>query len=58
MSGFAPAGHFDGVIDFDKTIRDPQDAATIRAEAQSDYLHPNEVGYQMMGKSIDLSLFK
>ena len=52
------SGHFDAVIDFDKAIRDPQDAATILAEAQSDYLHPNELGYQMMGKAIDLSLFK
>ncbi len=52
------SGHFDAVIDFDKTIRDPQDAATILAEAQSDYLHPNELGYQMMGKAVDLSLFK
>ena len=52
------SGHFDAVFDFDKTIRDPQDIATILAEAQSDYLHPNERGYQMMGKSVDLSLFK
>ena len=52
------SGHFDAVIDFDKTIRDPQDLATILSEAQSDYLHPNERGYQMMGKSVDLSLFK
>jgi lysophospholipase L1-like esterase len=52
------SGHFDGLIDFDKTIRDPNDPATILAEAQSDYLHPNELGYQMMGKAVDLSLFK
>jgi lysophospholipase L1-like esterase len=52
------SGHFDGVIDFDKAIRDPNDPATILAEAQSDYLHPNELGYQMMGKAVDLSLFK
>jgi lysophospholipase L1-like esterase len=52
------SGHFDAVIDFDKTIRDPQDGATILAEAQSDYLHPNELGYQMMGKAVDISLFK
>ncbi len=52
------SGHFDAVIDFDKTIRDPQDTATMQAEAQSDYLHPNELGYQMMGKTPELSLFK
>jgi lysophospholipase L1-like esterase len=49
---------FDAVIDFDKAIRDSQDAATILAEAQSDYLHPNELGYQIMGKAVNLSLFK
>jgi lysophospholipase L1-like esterase len=52
------SGHFDAVIDFDKAIRDPNDPATILASAQSDYLHPNELGYQMMGKAVDLSLFK
>jgi lysophospholipase L1-like esterase len=52
------SGHFDAVIDFDKAIRDPNDPATILAEAQSDYLHPNELGYQMMGKAVDLSLFR
>lgn len=51
-------GHFDAVIDFDKALRDSQDAATLLADAQSDYLHPNELGYQMMGKAVDLSLFK
>jgi lysophospholipase L1-like esterase len=52
------SGHFDAVIDFDKITRDPQDIATLRADLQSDYLHLNELGYQIMGKSIDLSLFK
>jgi lysophospholipase L1-like esterase len=52
------SGHFDAVIDFDKAIRDPQDVATIREEAQADYLHPNELGYKIMGHSVDLSLFK
>ena len=52
------SGRFDAVIDFDKAIRDPQDPATMLAEAQSDYLHPNELGYQMMGEAVDLSLFQ
>ena len=52
------SGKFDAVIDFDKIIRDPQDIATMRAEAQSDYLHPNELGFEMMGKAIDVSLFR
>ena len=53
------SGRFDAIIDFDKAIRDPNDTLSILPEAQSgDYLHPNELGYQMMGKAIDLSLFE
>ncbi|MGE4586076.1 MAG: SGNH/GDSL hydrolase family protein [Mangrovibacterium sp.] len=52
-------GHFDAVIDFDQAIRDPDDPLSILPEAQSgDYLHPNELGYRMMGHAIDLSLFE
>jgi len=53
------SGHFDAVIDFDKTIQNPKEPLTILPKAQSgDYLHPNELGYQMMGEAIDLSLFE
>ncbi len=53
------SGRFDAVVDFDKAIRNPEDNLTIFPEYQSgDYLHPNETGYIMMGKSIDLSLFE
>jgi len=53
------SGRFDAVIDFDKTVRNPADIITLLPEAQTgDYLHPNEAGYQMMGESIDLNLFK
>jgi len=53
------SGHFDAVIDFDKMVRDPADIATLTTTAQSgDYLHPNELGYVMMGGGIDLGLFK
>jgi lysophospholipase L1-like esterase len=55
------SGHFDAVIDFDKVMRDPNDTATLLTEAQSganDYLHPNELGYKMMGEAVDISLFK
>ena len=51
------SGHFDAVIDFDKAIVNPD--GTILPDAQSgDYLHPNELGYQMMGDAVDLLLFK
>ncbi|MDT0687848.1 SGNH/GDSL hydrolase family protein [Autumnicola psychrophila] len=53
------SGRFDAVIDFDKAIRNPQDTLVILSEAHSgDYLHPNELGYEIMGKAIDLSLFE
>jgi len=50
---------FDAFIDFDKAIRDPQDTLVMKPDAQSgDYLHPNERGYEIMGRAIDLSLFQ
>jgi lysophospholipase L1-like esterase len=55
------SGHFDAVIDFDKVMRDPKDPAALLTEAQAganDYLHPNELGYRMMGDAIDRTLFK
>jgi lysophospholipase L1-like esterase len=55
------SGHFDAVIDFDKIMRDPNNADTLLTEAQSganDYLHPNEFGYKMMGEAVDLKLFR
>ncbi len=53
------SGHFDGVIDFDAAMRDPNDPTKMRADYQSgDWLHPKDVGYEAMAKSIDLSLFK
>lgn len=53
------SGRFDAVIDFDKAMRDPQDTITILPDVHTgDFLHPNEAGYQRMGESIDLELFK
>ena len=53
------SGHFDAVIDFDKAIRDPNDEAMMLTANQSgDYLHPSELGYQIMGGIVDLALFK
>ena len=53
------SGHFDAVIDFDKAIRNPDDEAMILPANQSgDYLHPSELGYQIMGGTVDLALFK
>lgn len=53
------SGHFDAVIDLAKVMQDPTDASTLLTAAQTgDYLHPNELGYQMMGGAVDLALFK
>jgi lysophospholipase L1-like esterase len=53
------SGRFDAVIDFDKTMRNPEDTLTMLPDVHSgDFLHPNEKGYERMGKSIDLELFK
>lgn len=49
---------FDAVIDFDKTVRDPDNLDRLRPEYDSgDHLHPGP-GYKAMADSINLSLFK
>lgn len=45
---------FDGVIDFDKAVRDPENPKRLRPEYTCDKLHPNDVGYQAMAETIDL----
>ena len=50
---------YDGVIDFDKATRDPNDPKKFLEKYDScDYLHPGDAGYKAMGEAIDLSLFK
>jgi lysophospholipase L1-like esterase len=52
------SGAYDGVIDFDAAVRDPQNPTKLLAAFDSgDHLHPNDAGYKAMGDSIDLSLF-
>jgi len=49
---------FDGVADFDKAVRDPQNPQQFAAQYDSgDHLHPKDAGYQAMAAAIDLSLF-
>jgi hypothetical protein len=50
-------GNFDACIDFDATMRDPQDSTRLVTTYQNDGLHPDTTGYKTMGQSIDLSLF-
>lgn len=52
------SGTFDGVIDFEKAVRDPQHPSMLAAQYDSgDHGHPNDAGYQAMANIIDLSLF-
>ena len=50
-------GNFDGCIDFDKAIRDPDDPERMIAQYSNDGLHPNVEGYALLGKSVPLDLF-
>lgn len=51
------SGEFDGVIDFDKAVVDPQKPGYIQAQFdKGDHLHPNAAGYKVMADSIDLNL--
>jgi lysophospholipase L1-like esterase len=50
---------FDGLLDFDKVIRDPKSPERIRPEWDcGDHIHPNDAGYEAMANSIDLSIFR
>jgi lysophospholipase L1-like esterase len=53
------SGSFDGVIDFDAVLRDPEHPSRLLLRfASEDRLHPNDAGYQAMADAIDLNLFK
>ena len=59
MNAWIRAGEgFDGVIDFEKVVQDPQNPLRIRADLTADFVHPNTLGYRLMGESIDLKLFE
>jgi hypothetical protein len=47
---------FDGVIDFDKVVRDPLDPHQLAPVYDSgDHVHPNILGLKAMADSVDLS---
>ena len=52
-------GHFDAVIDFDATVRDPAHPDQLRAAFDcGDHLHPSPAGYKAMADSIPLTAFQ
>lgn len=49
------SGEFDGVVDFDAVVRDPQNPGQIKPQFDpGDHLHPNDAGYAAMAAAIDL----
>ncbi|MGW3199457.1 SGNH/GDSL hydrolase family protein [Streptomyces sp. NPDC001118] len=50
---------FDGVIDFDRAMRDPADPAALYPPYDSgDHLHPGDVGMKALADAIDLRLLR
>lgn len=53
------SGEWDGVIDFDKAVRDPARPLNILPAYDSgDHLHPNDAGMKAMADAIPLRLFQ
>jgi lysophospholipase L1-like esterase len=48
------SGAFDGVIDFDATLRDPSNPSYLLPAYVGDPLHPNDAGYQAMANTVDV----
>ena len=49
-------GLYDGVLDFDAALRDPQDPLRLKAEFDSgDHLHPSDAGNAALAAVVDLS---
>jgi lysophospholipase L1-like esterase len=50
---------YDGVIDFDAVLRDPNNPTKLLPQYDSgDHLHPNDAGYQAMANLLNLELLK
>jgi lysophospholipase L1-like esterase len=50
---------FDGVVDFDRAVRDPADPhRLLPAYDSGDHLHPNDAGYRAMGSAVPLSILR
>lgn len=49
------SGEFDGVVDFDLALRDPQHPTRLLAAYDSgDRLHPSDAGYRAMAEAVEL----
>ena len=52
------SGAYDGVIDFDKVVRDPSDPTRFWPIYTVDGIHPNDAGNELMANAIDTGLFE
>jgi lysophospholipase L1-like esterase len=53
------SGEYDGVIDFDRAVRDPAQPLRMLPQYDSgDHLHPNDAGMRAMADAIPLRLFR
>lgn len=52
------SGEFDGYIDFEIPVRDPNNSRHLIPSFTADNLHPNDAGYKAMADAIDLNLFR
>ena len=53
------AGEYDGVIDFDRALRDPSHSTRLSPAYDSgDHLHPNDAGTRAMAEAVPLRLFR
>ncbi|MET9589489.1 SGNH/GDSL hydrolase family protein [Streptomyces sp. NPDC006516] len=53
------SGRFDSVIDFDRTVRDPQAPRQLLASLDTgDHLHLNPAGYQALADAVPTRLFR
>lgn len=50
-------GEFDGVIDFEAAVQDPNNPSRLLPEFTEDNLHPNDAGYEAMARVVNLDLF-
>ena len=51
------SGAYDGVIDFDKVVRDPADPKRMWPIYTLDGIHPNDAGNELMANAVNLALF-
>lgn len=53
------SGAFDGVVDFDRALRDPANPLRLLPAYDSgDHLHPSDAGYAAMANAVNLHLLQ